>query len=69
MNDLVGAVKDYANKHYNDGGWDVVVECWSNEQIAKCIADSTTKEEAIAAVQNIVDVYAERQAAAKNSAF
>lgn len=69
MVDLVQAVKDYATKNYNKGGWDVIVECWSDEQIAKCIGGARTERAAIRAVRQIVDAYADRQADAKNSAF
>lgn len=66
---LIDAVKAHALKHYNDGGWDFIVECWSDEEIAECFKDAETEASAIAAVGQIVSVYADRQADAKNSAF
>lgn len=62
---LVEAVKTHAIEHYEDGGWDVVVECCDDEWIADTIGTANTVEEAVAAVQNIVDVWADRH----NSAF
>lgn len=69
MNDFIQAVKDHAQAHYNDGGWDVVVECWGDEDIAKCIKGVRTTKGAIRKVAVIVGVYADRQADAINSAF
>jgi hypothetical protein len=31
---LVTQIKAYAYGHYDCGGWDVIVECWSDERIA-----------------------------------
>ncbi len=68
-NELVAAVKAHARKHYNAGGWDVIVECWGDAQIAECVGRATTTRGAIRAVGQIAGIYAERQADAKNSAF
>lgn len=69
MNELIQAVKDHAQAHYNDGGWDVVVECWDDEDIAEVIQGARTAKGAIRKVAVIVGVYADRQADAINSAF
>ena len=69
MNELIQAVKEHAQAHYNDGGWDVVVECWDDQQIADCIKGARTARGAIRKVATIVSVYADRQADARNSAF
>jgi len=70
---LVEPVKAYALEHYNDGGWDVVVECWSDVQIAELIASSgfTTLEDVVrhSVLAACVDVWADQQADARNSAF
>jgi len=68
-NPLVDAVKRYALEHYTDGGWDVIVECYDDEMIANLIEGATTPEEAVAMADNVVQVYADRQADARNSAF
>ena len=67
--ELVAAVKAHAEAHYNDGGWDVICECWDDQQVADCIRDARTVRGAIKAVKEIVRVYADRQADAVNSAF
>lgn len=66
---FIAAVKAHANEHYNDGGWDVIVECWSDGDIAKCIHGVHTAQAAIAKVKVIAEIYADRQADARNSAF
>ena len=38
LQDLVQAVKDHAVKNYETGGWDYVVECWEDADIANEIA-------------------------------
>lgn len=63
--EMVAAVKKHAEAHYNDGGWDVIVECWSDDDIAAAIHRCTTANGAIALVSRIVGVYAERQADAE----
>jgi len=63
----VDAVKAYALEHYNDGGWDVIVECWEDTDILECIGDARTVEDALARVSVLVDVFADRQADARHS--
>jgi len=70
----VEAVKKYALEHYEDGGWDVIVECWEDEQIESYLFTTdegpATEEEAIAMfAKGVVSVWADRQADARNSAF
>lgn len=61
---LVEFVKAHALAHYRDGGWDVIVECWTDQEIADQLAASTTEAEALAFFQSIADVHADRQAEA-----
>lgn len=65
---LVEFIKQYALDHYNDGGWDVVVECWSDKDIADVLAGIDTEADALDAFR-FVEVWADRQADARNSAF
>lgn len=69
MTSLVEAVKAHAKAHYEDGGWDVIVECWEDADIEKVIAGARTERGAIRKVAVVVSVYADRQADARNSAF
>jgi hypothetical protein len=66
MCSLVEYVKKYAAAHYEDGGWDVIVECWTDGEIAERLGDATTEAEALAAFRDLVDVWADRQAYADN---
>jgi hypothetical protein len=47
--DLITAVKDYALDHYNEGGWDVLVECYGDAEIEAELKeyDITTLPEAL----------------------
>jgi hypothetical protein len=67
--ELVQQVKWHAEEHYNDGGWDVIVECWDDEQIANQIGRARTVEGAVKKFKDVVSVWADRQADAINSAF
>ena len=69
MDDLIAAFKAHAVAHYEDGGWDVIVECWNDAEIAEAIKGATTLTGAIRKVNAFVDVMADRQADAHNSAF
>jgi len=66
INDLVAAVKAHALAHYEDGGWDVVVETYDDAEIAKVISKARTVRGAIANFADVVDVYAEREADAES---
>lgn len=37
MNERIAAVRAYALEHYNEGGWDILVECWEDADIEKAI--------------------------------
>jgi hypothetical protein len=67
--ELVAAVKAHAMKHYDDGGWDVVVEAMTDEDIVAAIGWATTPTGAIGKMRTSVSVWAERQADAVISAF
>lgn len=68
---LVEAVKAHARDNYNEGGWDVIVECWDDDRIAEVIREdaATTPAAAVDAFRPVVGVWADRQADARNSAF
>lgn len=68
---LVNFIKQYALDHYEDGGWDVIVECWSDEDIADFLEefDAITQDKALHVFGRIVGVWSDRQADARNSAF
>lgn len=69
MVELVKAVYDHADRHYNDGGWDVIAECFEPAEVAERLTDRMTEAEAIEQFGPSVSVWADRQADARNSAF
>lgn len=72
VQDMVDAVKAHALEHYEDGGWDVIVECWEDEHIAEHITEGYvyTVADAISLFgDGVVAIWADRQADARNSAF
>jgi hypothetical protein len=74
---LVEQVREYALAHYGDGGWDVVVEAMNDAEIAQDLSKAsdlspcTTLAEVVSdsVLAICVDVWADRQADARNSAF
>lgn len=59
--DLIKAVKRHAISNYNTDGWDVVVECYTDEELGAIITigNCSTEEQAIAAVLADVKPYAD----------
>jgi len=70
MEEIIKFIKQYAQDHYNDGGWDVIVECWSDSDIRYQLnlCKITTKVEALKYFNRLASVWADQQADAKNYA-
>jgi hypothetical protein len=71
---LAEAVMTHAEKHYEDGGWDVIVECWTIDMLAENFVeyppDPLTEDAAIEQWRTgAVAVWQDREADARNSAF
>jgi hypothetical protein len=64
---LVAAVKEHANKFYNKNGWDFIVECWSDGDIAEAISGCRSKRAAIAKVRATAQLLAERRTEINNA--
>lgn len=71
VDDLVKYVFGYAYGHYNDGGWDVIIETTTLDEVKAEIVEAqvTTPIAALMLFDARVDVWADRQADARNSAF
>jgi hypothetical protein len=77
MSAAVEAVKAHAQEHYEDGGWDVIVECWEDAEIAEYVQQQLdagyihdlSSSEAIRAFLTIVSIWKDREDDAANSAF
>jgi len=65
----VAAVRDYANEHYEEGGWDYVVECWDDKDIVERIQHCTTTQQAITEIGEIVGIQNERRRDAESEIF
>lgn len=66
---LVLAVRDHAIENYEAGGWDVIVECWEDYDIYEVVKNCRTEKGAIKKIAELVGIYADYQADARNSAF
>ncbi len=64
---MVEFIKAHALTHYEDGGWDVIVECWDDSEIAEVLEEHGSHSEATAlkAFDFMIDVWSERQADAR----
>lgn len=59
---LIRAVREFALLNYNIGGWDFLVECWADADIAETIAGAKTAAAAIARCKRILSVLDEHRA-------
>ena len=58
--ELINRVRQHALTHYEEDGWDILVECWSTDDILDCMGDAQTFEEAIICISDtlaIIDGY------------
>jgi hypothetical protein len=61
MQELIQAVKQYARDHYNEGGWDFVVECYEDSEIAEVITGAKSEKQAISMMRRRVSLQDERR--------
>lgn len=56
MEDLIKAVRAHALAHYEEDGWDYVVECYEDADLQQLIEEegATTAEEAIKALGKVM---------------
>ena len=59
---LVRAVRYFAETHYEQDGWDIVVETYEDADILEAIGDATTEADAIRAVRSAVQPQASYRA-------
>jgi hypothetical protein len=69
---LIAAVRDHAREHYDDGGWDYVVEAWDDAYLLEQLGWTDTLAGAIRKLGPTIRLWAsvdaDRMADAKNSA-
>lgn len=56
MNNLIAAVRAHAEKNWGKDGWDYLVECWDDQDIAEAIGGAKTPRAAIAACKRQVQI-------------
>jgi hypothetical protein len=59
INGLVLAVKDHAEEHYHEGGWDYIVETCDDSDLIELIGGATTIAKAIQNVGKRAAMWAE----------
>lgn len=47
-------IREHALTHYTEDGWDILVECWTNEYLAEHYQGCKTYEEAVIAVSEVL---------------
>lgn len=62
VRDLIAAVRAHAIEHYDTGAWDIIVEAYSDSELAGTVGKCRTAAGAIAKVGKIVGQYAGRRA-------
>jgi len=67
--ELINAVKQYANEHYETDGWDYVAETMDDLEIAQYISGATTPEEAIAKMYDLVKMLDTHRKEIQSTAF
>ncbi len=59
---LVAQVREYAQEHYNEGGWDMITETMSDEDLVRLIGRARTFDGALRKVGIVASEYADRRA-------
>lgn len=62
VRDLIAAVRAHAIENYNTGAWDIIVEAYSDSELAGTVGKCRTAAGAIAKVAKVVEQYAARRA-------
>ena len=58
---MIAKVRDYARDHYNEDGWDFLVECYEDADIAELIGDASSTPWAIERCRTVMKLLAERR--------
>lgn len=59
---MLAAVKAYAKAHYNQGGWDLIVECYSDAELLTLMGKAKTERGAIWAVAHNSSIHIKNDA-------
>lgn len=66
---FVAEIKKHALIHYEENGWDFVVEAYSDEEIAHEIRGCSTLTQALAVMQELVGLQDERRREVRSTAW
>lgn len=77
LDDMIAAVRKHASEHYNEQGWDIIVECYSPAELREALTDGdietgtvpTTIAQAIEAIRQIATLQDERRREIRATAF
>jgi hypothetical protein len=69
LNQMVEAVKKFANASYEHNGWDLVVETMSDEDIADLIKNCTNAIQAVSEVKRYIAPIHEHRREIQSTAF
>ena len=67
--ELCQRIRQHALRHYNAGGWDYLVECYSDGDILLLVAECQSYEDAIAKLGRIVAIQDERRREVQSEVF
>lgn len=68
-NEMIAAVKAHANANYEKGGWDILVECWEDNEILEEIGECTTVAGAIAKCAKTLHIVDEHRREIQSEVF
>lgn len=54
-------VREHAQANYNQEGWDIVIECWTDQDIAEAIRNCKTVKQSIKEVGRVVGAQDEQR--------
>jgi len=57
--EMVKAVREYAAKHadYNSNGWDIIVECYGDEEVREGLEDALNDGKPMETEQHAIDYF------------
>jgi len=67
--DLITAVRAYAERHYEQGGFDILVECWTDADIEAEIGKARTLSGALRKLRPCLRVVADYRAEVRAESF
>lgn len=67
--ELIAAIKAYALAHYEEDGWDVLVECWNDGHISDELGRVSTLRGAIWKLKKVLATYNDYRSEIEATAF